>query len=258
MDVPGIPRPMLVVLIAATVLLLAVGGSWALSWATRHTDTSTRTMPAAATIVVDSQRSGDVEVVGSDRADIRLTTKQRRSVFGRPKVGVRYDGERLRLDGHCSNFELWGIDAACGVTFRLEVPRDTAVRLAANSGDVTADDLAGAADLRTRSGDVDAVDVLGDLHLETISGDVDADASSSDIDASTTSGDIDVRARNPKRVRAHTISGDVHVSVPDRTYAVETHEVSGDDDVEVRKDANAPRRIEASTTSGDVNVLRDG
>ena len=258
MDVPGISRPVLVTLIALAVVLLAAGGSWALSWVTRETDTNSRTIPAARTIVVDSRRSGDVVVVGTQRSDIRLTTKQSRTIFGRPHIEVGYGGGRLRLDGHCSELEIWGSDAGCSVSFRLEVPRDTMVRLTASSGDVRAVGLTGAADLRTKSGDVRALGTLGTLHLETISGDVDADSSASDIDASTTSGDVHVRAHNPTRVKAQTVSGDVHVSVPDRTYAVRTHEVSGDDVVDVRDDPDAPRSIEATTTSGDVHVDRDG
>jgi hypothetical protein len=257
MDVPGIPRPVLVTLIAIAVVLLAAGGSWALSWATRETDTNSRTIPAAGTIVVDSEHSGDVVVIGSHRSDIRLTTKQSRTIFGRPHVEVGYGDGRLRLDGHCSELEMWGSDAGCAVSFRLEVPRGTTVRLSATSGDVRADGLTGTADLRTKSGDVHASGALGTLHLETVSGDVDADSSASEIDASTTSGDVRVRARNPTRVKAQTVSGDVHVSVPDRTYAVTTHEVSGDDVVDVRDDPKAPRSIEATTTSGDVHVDRD-
>jgi len=258
MHVPGISRPVLVTLIAVAVVLLAGGGSWALSWATRQTDTNSRTIPAARTIVVDSRRSGDVVVVGTRRSDIRLTTKQSRTIFGRPHVDVGYEGGRLHLDGHCSELEIWGSDAGCSVGFRLEVPHDTIVRLTASSGDVKAVGLTGAADLRTKSGDVRAVGTLGTLHLQTISGDVDADSSASDIDASTTSGDVHVRAHNPTRVKAQTVSGDVHVSVPDRTYAVTTHEVSGDDHVDVRADPSAPRGIVATTTSGDVHVSRDG
>ena len=239
MDVPGIPRPVLVALIAVAVVLLAGGGSWALSWATRHTDTQTRTIPAASTIEIDGP-SGDIVVVGSDRSDVLLTTKESRSVFGRPHSHVDLGRGRLRLDGGCSEFEIWGADGGCSVRYRLEVPRNTTIHLL------------------TRSGDVDAIGVLGALRLQTRSGDVDADSSSPDIDASSTSGDVDVRARNATRVRAQTTSGDVHVSVPDRTYAVHTRAVSGDEHVDVRVDSHAPRSIDAGTTSGDVHLSRDG
>jgi hypothetical protein len=257
MDVPGISRPVLVTLIAVTVLLLASGASWALSWATRHTDTQTRTLAGASAIVIDAS-SGDVDVIGTDRSDVRLETRQSRSIFGRPHVHMDYSGGRLRLDGKCSEFELWGTDGRCSVNYRLEVPRDATVRLVTHSGDVTAEDLRGAADLRTRSGDVQAFDVLGTLRLDSLSGDVDVDSSSTDIDASTISGDVDVHASDATWVRAHTTSGDVHVRVPDRPYAVQTSVVSGDEHVDVQKDPAAPRRIDASTTSGDVHVSRDG
>jgi DUF4097 and DUF4098 domain-containing protein YvlB len=257
MDVPGISRPVLVTLIAVAVLLLAGGGSWALSWATRHTETHTRTIPAASTIEIEGE-SGDIVVVGSDRSDVLLTTKESRSIFGRPHSHIDTGGGRLRLDGGCSEFEIWGADGGCSVNYRLEVPRATTVHLVARSGDVSAEDLGGDADLQTRSGDVDAVRVFGTLRLQTRSGDVDADSSSTDIDASSTSGDVDVRARNATRVRAQTTSGDVHVSVPDRAYAVRTRAVSGDEHVDVHVDDSAPRSIDASTTSGDVHVDRDG
>ncbi|HKE79392.1 MAG TPA: DUF4097 family beta strand repeat-containing protein [Solirubrobacteraceae bacterium] len=235
MDVPGISRPVLAALIVVAALIFAAAATFALSLVTRHTETRTRTLPAASSIVVDGN-SGDVVVVGSDRGDVRLTTKERRSVFGRPRVAVSASGGRLHLDGECARLDAWG---ACNVSYRLEVPRDTDVRLVARSGDVRANDLRGAAQLQTRSGDVDV------------------DALSPEIDAETRSGDIHVTARDATRVHARTRSGDVHVSVPDRVYAVEAHAQSGDENVGVRTDPRAPRRIDASTVSGDVHIDRD-
>jgi DUF4097 and DUF4098 domain-containing protein YvlB len=254
MDVPGISRPVLVVLIAVAVLLFAAGASWAVSWLTRETETRTQTLAAASSIEIEGD-SGDIRVVGSDRSDIRLTTKQHRSIFGRPHLRASYSDGRLVLEGDCAEIELWG---GCGVSYRLEVPRDVAVHLSTHSGDVSAEDLRGDADLLTRSGDVDVDDVLGKLRLQTRSGDVDVDSASPDIDADTRSGDVHVRARNPTRVRAQTSSGDVHVSVPDRTYAVQAEAASGDENVDVRRDPRAPRSIDARTSSGDVHVDSDG
>jgi hypothetical protein len=253
MDVAGISRPALLAMIAVAVALFAGGITWAASWVTRHTETHTRVLSAASTIEIRGG-SGDIAVVGSDRTDIRLTTKEQRSVFGRPRVDVAYRAGQLRLNGHCSAFELLGSDAGCRASFRLEVPRDATVHLVTRSGDVFAEDLRHDADLQTSSGDVAAFDVLGTLRLHASSGDVHAESSSGDIDATTQSGDVDVRASNPVRVRAETSSGDVHVRVPDRTYAVAAHTDSGDEHVEVREDARAPRRLDARTSSGDVHI----
>jgi hypothetical protein len=255
MDVPGISRPVLVTLGVVAALLLVAGGAWATSFLTHKTERHTRALAAAPTIEIEGT-SGDIRVVGSDRPDVLLTTKERRSIFGRPHVHVDYRDGRLRLDDECSGANVFGDD--CRVSYLLEVPARTGVRLLTQSGDVSAEDLRGGADLQTRSGDVDAFDVLGVVRLQTRSGDVDADSASTDIDASSTSGDVDVRARNATRVRAQTTSGDVHVSVPDRTYAVRASAVSGDEHVEVRRDDDAPRTIDASTTSGDVHVAPDG
>jgi DUF4097 and DUF4098 domain-containing protein YvlB len=257
MDVPGISRPVLVTLIVVAVVLLAAGGSWALSWATRQTETHTRTIPAASTIEIEGH-SGDIVVVGSDRSDVLLTMKETRSIFGRPHSHIDAGGGRLRLDGGCSEFEVWGSNGGCTITYRLEVPRDTAVRLVTHSGDVSAEGLTGDADLETRSGDVDAAGIGGALRLQTRSGDVDADSTSTDISASTRSGDVDLRARNATRVLAQTRSGDVDVSVPDRTYAVRATATSGDETVDVSTDRRSPRTIVATTASGDVHVSRDG
>src|SRR5512132_3795170 len=96
MHVPGISRPVVVVLIVVAVLLFATGAAWALAFATHHTDTDTEVLPADASIEIDSDH-GDVRVVGSDRADVLLTTKERRSIFGTPHVSVRFADGRLRL-----------------------------------------------------------------------------------------------------------------------------------------------------------------
>jgi hypothetical protein len=257
MDVPGISRPVLVALIAVAALLFLAGAAWAVSWITHETELHTRTLSASPTIEIEAS-SGDIDVVGSDRSDILLTTKERRSIFGRPHVDVHYRAGHLRLEDECSGVHVFGPDGDCRVSYRLEIPSDATVKLVTRSGDVSAEDLQGAADLQTRSGDVDAFDVLGTLRLNTSSGDVHVDSSSTDIDASTTSGDVHVRASDATRVRAQTTSGDVHVSVPDRTYAVQTRAVSGDEHVDVRENPAAPRSIDASTTSGDVHVSRDG
>lgn len=121
MDVAGISRPALLAMIAVAVALFAGGVAWSALWLTRQTDTHTRVLSAASTIDVRGD-SGDIEVVGSDRTDIRLTTKERRSVFRRSRAHVAYRAGQLRLDEDCSGFELLGSDAGCSVSFRVIEP----------------------------------------------------------------------------------------------------------------------------------------
>jgi hypothetical protein len=256
-NVVGISRPVLVTLIVTGALLLLGGAAWVLSFVTLHRETSTRVLAAGSTLDVRG-KAGDIRVVGSDRDDVRLTIKQRRTLFGRPHVKVGSADGQLVLDGHCSEFELVGLDAHCAITYLLEVPRRLAVHVAAGLGDVRAEHLAGDADLETTTGDVRALDVLGRLRLHATAGDVHADAPSTNIVASATSGDVDVEARNGEQVRAQAVSGDVHVHLPDRTYDVRTRATSGEAHIQVRVDRSSPRHIAAATTSGDVHVELEG
>jgi hypothetical protein len=237
MHVPGISRAALIAMILFALALLGTGAAWALSWVTHHTDTDTQVLPADASIEISSDR-GDVRVVGSDRADILLTIKQRRSIFGTPHTSSRYADGHLRLHTTCSGAQLFGNE--CAVSYVVEVPRAMAVGVAASSADVHAED------------------VRGPLALHVSSGDLHVDAPSRDIVATTSSGDIHVRASDATRVRIQATSGDVHVSVPDRSYAVQTRATSGDQSIHVNDDPASPRRLTASTTSGDLHIEPDG
>jgi DUF4097 and DUF4098 domain-containing protein YvlB len=237
MHVPGISRAALIAMILFALVLLGTGAVWALSWVTHHTDTDKQVLPADASIEIDSDH-GDVRVVGSDRADVLLTTKERRSIFGTPHVSARYADGRLRLHTTCSGTQLFGNE--CAVSYVVEVPRAMAVGVVASAADVHAED------------------VSGTLAVHVSSGDVHVDAPSRDIVTTTSSGDIRVRASDATRVRVQATSGDVHVTVPDRSYAVQTSALSGDQSIHVDDDPNSPRRLTASTTSGDLHIDPDG
>jgi hypothetical protein len=90
MDVPGISRPVLIALIVVAVLLFAYGATKAVGLLTERTDTQTRTLAAAPTIVVHTG-TGDVRIVAADRTDVRLTTKEKRSIWGGGHVRVSGD-----------------------------------------------------------------------------------------------------------------------------------------------------------------------
>jgi hypothetical protein len=151
MDVPGISRPVLLAMIVVALLLFAFGATTAVGLMTQHTDTRTRVLAAASTLVVDA-RTGDVRVRAADRTDVRLTTKVKRSVWGGGRVRVSDEGARLRLDDRCHNVPV--VHGPCGISYLLEVPRATSVRIVSGTGDVRAEYLEGAADIRSGTGDL--------------------------------------------------------------------------------------------------------
>jgi DUF4097 and DUF4098 domain-containing protein YvlB len=251
MDVPGISRPVLVVLIVIAALLFAYGGTKAAALLTEHTDTHTRVLAAAPTIVVDVEK-GDVRVTATDRRDVRLTTKEKRSMWGGGHVDVAGDGGRLHLGDHCKKVPV--VDATCSVSYVLEVPRHTNVRMAAGTGDLHAEDLDGDADLRSGTGDLHVVGVRGALHLRADTGDVHVEAPAPEASVRTGTGDVHIVASQPRSIEVRTGTGDVDIVVPATTYAVDVQSDSGDDHVGVDRDDASPRRVQAHTGTGDVHV----
>jgi hypothetical protein len=242
---------MLVVMIVVAAILLAFGTTKAVALFTEHTDTHTRVIPASPSIVV-GVRTGDVQIVGSDRSDVRLTTKEKRSAWGGGHVEVSGDGARLHLGDRCDKVPV--VDAPCSVSYVLEVPRDTAVHVVAGTGDLHAENLAGSADLRSGTGDLDVESVRGALHLKADTGDVHVDASAPQASVETGTGDVDIVASQPRSISVQTGTGDINIVVPDATYAVDVQSDSGDDHVGVDRDDASPRRVKAHTGTGDVHV----
>ena len=255
MDVPGISRPVLLVLIVVAALLFAFGATKAIGLITRHTDTHTRILAAAPTIVVDAG-TGDVRIVAADRTDVRLTTKERRSVWGGGHVKVRGDAAHLDLDDDCDS--AFFVDDTCDVKYVLEVPRATDVRVVTGTGDLRTENLDGSVDLKAGTGDLRVIGARGPLRLDTDTGDVHVESPSSDIVARTSTGDIRVEASVPGTIRTQADTGDIHISVPDLTYAVDVQTDTGDDNTDVRRDDASPRKVRAHTDTGDVHIEPNG
>jgi putative adhesin len=253
MQVTGISRPVLVVLIVVAVVLFLFGAGKAAGLLTQHTDTHMRTLAAAPTIVVAAE-TGDVKIVAADRSDIRLTIKEQRSMWGGGHANVFGDARGLRLEDRCDS--LPAIDDPCDVSFRLEVPRTTAVRLSDGTGDVHAENLEGRAELRSGTGDLHVTGMAGPLRLHTDTGDVHVEAPASDISVQTATGNIDVVATRPRTIRAQADTGDIALVVPDLTYAVDARSDTSDEIVDVRVDGASPRTLQAHSETGDVVVSR--
>ena len=242
-------------MIVVALVIFLFGATKAVGLLTERTDTQTRTLAAAPTIVVHTG-TGDVRVIAADRTDVRLTTKEKRSIWGGGHVRVSGDAADLRLKDHCDGFPV--VDDPCGVDSILEVPRATSVRVVTGTGDLRAENLRGAAELRAGTGDLRAVGVSGPLRLSSQTGDVHVEGPSPDVVARTSTGDIHVEAGRPGTVDAQADTGDIHISVPDLTYAVDADTGTGDDTVDVRRDDASPRKLRAHTDTGDVHLEPDG
>jgi DUF4097 and DUF4098 domain-containing protein YvlB len=254
MDVPGISRPVLLVLIVVAAVLFLYGAGTALSRVTEHTDTQTRTFAATPTVVI-STNSADVNIVASDRGDIQVTTREQRSVWGGGHIRMRGDAGGLELRDRCHDLPI--VEDPCHVSVRLEVPRSTSVRVVTGTGDLRAEHLEGGADLRSATGDTHVLGVRGPVRVHADTGDVEVVASAPDISVQTATGDVAIVASHPQTIRARAATGDIVLVVPDLTYAVDAQSDVGDDKVFVQRDDTSPRKLQARTNTGDVIVSAD-
>jgi hypothetical protein len=93
---------------------------------------------------VVAAETADIRIVAADRSDIRLTIKEQRSMWGGGHAKVLGDAAGLRLEDRCDG--LPAVDDPCAVSYRLDVPRATAVRVTEGTGDVHAENVEGSAD----------------------------------------------------------------------------------------------------------------
>ncbi len=121
------------------------------------------------------------------------------------------------------------------------------------SGNVTATGAAKGAYCKSVSGNVMVDDVIGDAELYTVSGTIKAGSVKGSITAENTSGDVDlIDVTDAKAVKAKTLSGDVDyagVIFSDGTYEFKSH--SGDVTLTIPSDAAFD--LEARTFSGSID-----
>ena len=126
-----------------------------------------------------------------------------------------------------------------------------AVRLRANSGDVTIDGARGPVSVRVGSGDIRIKNAADSLTLSASSGDIHVDDAPRGLDAQTTSGDI-VAPQVAARARISTTSGDVTLGLraPLRSAAIET----SNGDVKIDLPRGLGCSLDLRTTSGTLDV----
>ncbi|MET8868820.1 DUF4097 family beta strand repeat-containing protein [Nonomuraea sp. NPDC004580] len=190
---------------------------------------------AALQVTTDA---GTIEVIGSDRRDIRVTEllSWRKS---KPTTKHQVRGDTLELSFTCPT--TWGfgsIGVNCDVAYRVEVPKATRVRLASDSGDMTLTGL---------SGDVEATSDSGVIKGDGLTG--------KRVVTKTDSGDMNLAFAGPPDVlTTDTDSGDTVVRVPEGPYRVKTTSDSGDENIKTAHDPAAQRSINLSTDSGRLEL----
>jgi hypothetical protein len=202
---------LLATLAAAAAALHSAGG---------RDDTTSFT--AGARELVVTVHAGRIELVPSPDGRIHVTTTRRWSLWA-PTARHTEAGGALTLTGDCPLPGSLGI-TRCAVDQRVSVPAGTSIRVTADTGDLTAIDLA------------------------VVS--FEAQASRGSISASF--------VRPPDRTLVRLDAGSVRLTVPTTTYAVDATVPAhaGHLTLEVPSDPAAPRQISAHISRGDLQILR--
>ena len=204
--------------------------------------------------------SGDIEIIGWDRNEIRVTgtlgddveefifERDGKTTTIKVKVPSRTRGHkdyssdlRIRVPKGSS------IDVS-GVSTDIEVEGVQGEQeLNSVSGDIETQIFAADVDAQTVSGDVDVegTNKVADANLESVSGDITADGLSGEIRANTVSGDIDITHGDFSSARLETVNGDVNfvaVLRPKGRLDVET--INGTVDIMFVGDVSAKFDIE--------------
>jgi hypothetical protein len=231
----SLSTPRLVLLISG-VLLVVCGVALGISAALTHDRTTDTTIARHIERVVVRADTGHVSLSGAEGTRVMVREKLR-WIWRKPRVSTRVDGSTLTVSAECPGSSTLN---RCKADLDLAIPFDADVVVRGDSGDISADRLAGHLELTTDSGNVDG----RDLNPATVK-------------ATTNAGNVDLDfSTEPVSVHANSDSGDVDVTVPaGGEYRVDASTDGGDVEVVgILRNDHAGRSIIATADAGDVTV----
>ena len=171
--------------------------------------------------------SGEVEIIGWDRSEIRVTGT----------IGDDAEEFIFEVSGKVTKIKVKVPDRIHG---HKSVSSDLLIRLPKGSS----------IDVSTVSADISAEGVQGEQELQSVSGDVTTEVFAADVDAETVSGDVEVEGSNmDSEAKLESVSGDV--SAENLSGDIRAGSVSGDIDI-IDGDFD---RVRAETVNGDITYV---
>ena len=231
----ALSTPRLVLLLTG-VLVVVCGVAVGVSVALTQERTTTATIAQHIERVVVRADTGHVNLSGSEGSRVVVREKLR-WMWRKPHVSTSVEGSTLTVSAECPGTSTLN---RCKADLDLAIPFDADVVVRGDSGDISAERLAGHLELTTDSGDVAG----RDLNPTT-------------AQATTDAGNVDLEfATQPVSVHANSDSGDVDVTVPaGGEYRVDATATAGDVKVQgILRNDHAGRTITATADAGDVTV----
>lgn len=268
--------------VALTATTVALTGCTDTFKATTYHEDSNYEVSSSSLSKLDVRADSDnIEIVGTDAAKVSVHERLSYSKKNKPKPEHRTEGGTLVLRYQCPDKFTIGF-SRCSIRYQIQVPRALALKVKADSGNLSLRGLSGQIDANIDSGGVkgtglDGANVTarvdsGGIELAgTGSANVKADSGSIDLRdlkgrqvvALADSGNVRLRfATAPDSVVARADSGNVRIWLPaahNEKYALTTHADSGSVDRNtIVDDPQSPHRIKATADSGNVTLIPAG
>ena len=210
--------------------------------------TEINTYPSAGLATVDIGNDGGREW-SSPRTATRWSCGRRSAKgCGRP-ASAEVVGDVLELRASCPNF---GSDW-CGVSYELQVPRDLALVVRADSGSVDVTGMTGVVDVDADNGSIELTGLRGTIRASTDNGRVEGfDLRSQSVTVDSDNGSVTLEfTEAPTTVTATTDNGSVEVVVPDdgEAYRVDVQSDNGSETDDVLEDPASPGRSRSAPTT---------
>jgi hypothetical protein len=221
---------------------------------------------SAGHITVDVSGSG-ADFIIVEQAGNTVTIREERHLWGSRTVSIRAAvpaGTNVELAVAAADVlsrvdlgRVFGKTASGDV----DLGRVEALELRTASGDVRVDTCAGVCEFGSASGDLRIHQVEGDVRVSTASGDVTVERTAGRLEIKTASGDINIRSCFGDSLEAVSMSGDIHLGVPEGTRVeADIDSLSGEVKLPTRRppggDSVRQLRVRAKTVSGDIELRR--
>jgi DUF4097 and DUF4098 domain-containing protein YvlB len=188
----------------------------------RYCDVREQTLPARASLRVDGRENGGIEVIGSDRNDIRVIAKIQTQAGSASDAKAMADqirietGDEIRADGPSTRWR-----SSWSVSYEIHVPRKMSLDLRATNGGISIENVDGRLEFETTNGGITLVGVAGNVRGETSNGGVDVRLtgdrwSGEGLDVRSTNGGVDVSipANYSARLETGTTNGGMDIGFP--------------------------------------------
>ncbi len=190
------------------------------------------TMPASGSLSVDGGKNGGIKVKGSDRADILVRACVQS--WGTSEEAARAVASGIKIStGGNVKAEAPG-DEHWGVSYEIQVPRNTDLNLRAHNGGISIYSVEGRMQFETLNGGVGLMDVSGDVRGRTTNGGVKVSLTGnswkgSGLDISTTNGGVHLTMAESyaANIETGTTNGGFRSDIP--ALSVTQEDVKGPD-----------------------------